>query len=59
VSPRVQPRWAVHRAAAFMRTHAGTPITLDGIAAASGVSGRALQYGFRRYRTLHGWPARR
>ncbi len=47
------PGWvapaAVRRAAVFIEAHASQPVTLDQIAAASGVTGRALQYGFRRY----------
>ena len=45
---RVPPA-AVRRAAAFIDAHAGQPITLAGIAAAAGVTGRALQYAFRRH----------
>ncbi|WP_116952895.1 AraC family transcriptional regulator [Jiangella endophytica] len=44
----VAPR-AVRRAAAYIETHAGTPITLTDIAAASGVGARALQYAFARH----------
>jgi transcriptional regulator GlxA family with amidase domain len=40
---------AVRRAAAFIHAHADQPLTLGEIAAAAGVSGRALQYSFRRY----------
>jgi AraC-like DNA-binding protein len=47
------PGWvtpaAVRRAAAFIEAHVGQPVTLDQIAAAAGVTGRALQYGFRRH----------
>ena len=45
---RVPPA-AVRRAAAFIDAHAGQPITLADIAAAAGVTGRALQYAFRRH----------
>ena len=43
------PPAAVRRAAAFIDAHAGQPITLAGIAAAAGATGRALQYAFRRH----------
>ena len=47
------PGWvapaAARRAAVFIESHAGQPITLDQIAAAAGVTGRALQYAFRRH----------
>jgi len=47
------PEWvapaAVRRAIAFIESHAGQPVTLDQIAAAAGVTGRALQYAFRRH----------
>lgn len=47
------PEWvapaAARRAAAFLEAHADEPVTLDEIAAAAGVTGRALQYAFRRY----------
>ncbi len=47
------PGWvapsAVHRAAAFIQTHADQPVTPDEIAAAAGVGGRALQHAFRRH----------
>ena len=43
------PLAAVRRAAAYIDAHAQHPITLDEIAAAAGVAGRALQYAFRRY----------
>jgi AraC-like DNA-binding protein len=47
------PGWvapaAVRRAVAFIEAGAGQPVTLDQIAAAAGVTGRALQYTFRRY----------
>jgi AraC-like DNA-binding protein len=46
------PGWvapaAVRRAAAFIEAHADQPLTMDQIAAAAGVTGRALQYAFRR-----------
>jgi AraC-like DNA-binding protein len=52
--PYVQgPGWvppaAVHRATAFMEASAAQPITLGDIAGHAGVTGRALQYAFRRY----------
>lgn len=40
----------VHRAEAFMAAHAGDDLTLGDIAAASGVSARALHRGFRSFR---------
>jgi AraC-like DNA-binding protein len=40
---------AIRRAVAFIDAHAADPITLDQIAAAAGLSGRALQAGFRRH----------
>ena len=47
------PGWvapaAARRAAVFIESHAGQPVTLDQIAAAAGVTGRALQYAFRRH----------
>jgi AraC-like DNA-binding protein len=43
------PPAAVRRAAAFINAHPHQPITLDDIAAAAGVTGRALQYAFRRH----------
>lgn len=47
------PGWvapaAARRAAAFMHTHAELPITLEQIAAAAGVGGRALRHAFRRH----------
>jgi AraC-like DNA-binding protein len=47
------PGWVapatVRRAAAFIQSHADQPVTLDQIAAAAGVSARALQYAFRRH----------
>jgi AraC-like DNA-binding protein len=39
----------VHRAQAFIRDRAGTPISLAEIAQAAGASPRALQAGFRRF----------
>ncbi|MEU4236019.1 AraC family transcriptional regulator [Actinoplanes sp. NPDC026619] len=53
VSYRPGPGWvapaAVRRAAAFLHAHADQAITLAQIAEAAGVSGRALQYAFRRH----------
>ena len=43
------PPATVRRATDFMQSHAGQPLTLEQIAAAAGVTGRALQYAFRRY----------
>jgi AraC-like DNA-binding protein len=43
------PPAAVRRAAAFIEAHADHPVALAEIAAAAGVTGRALQYAFRRY----------
>jgi AraC-like DNA-binding protein len=47
------PGWvpppAVRRAAAFIEAHADQPLTLADIAAAAGVTGRALQSAFRRH----------
>jgi AraC-like DNA-binding protein len=43
------PPAAVRRAAAFIEAHADQPVTLADIAAAAGVTGRALQSAFRRY----------
>lgn len=43
------PPAAVRRAAAFIDAHAGQPVTVTEIAAAAGVTARALQYAFRRY----------
>ena len=47
------PGWVapatVRRAAAFIQSHADQPVTVDQIAAAAGVSARALQYAFRRH----------
>jgi AraC-like DNA-binding protein len=45
---RVPPA-AVRRAAAFIDAHADQPVTLADIAAAAGVTGRALQYAFHRH----------
>jgi transcriptional regulator GlxA family with amidase domain len=47
--PGWAPSSAVRRAAAFIDAHASQPITLADIAAAAGVTGRALQYAFRRH----------
>jgi AraC-like DNA-binding protein len=47
------PGWvapaAARRAVAFIETHAGQSVSLDEIADAAGVTGRALQYAFRRH----------
>jgi AraC-like DNA-binding protein len=47
------PAWAppvsVRRAAEFIQAHADQPVTMTGVAAAAGVSARALQYAFRRH----------
>jgi AraC-like DNA-binding protein len=43
------PSAAVHRAAAFIDEHASQPVTVAQIAAAAGVTPRALQYAFRRH----------
>jgi AraC-like DNA-binding protein len=43
------PPAAVRRAAVFIDAHADQPITLAQIAAAAGVTGRALRYAFRRH----------
>jgi len=43
------PSAAVRRAAAFIEAHADQSLTLADIAAAAGVTGRALQSAFRRY----------
>jgi AraC-like DNA-binding protein len=40
---------ALGRAIAFIETHASTPITIDDIARAAGVTPRALQYAFARH----------
>jgi AraC-like DNA-binding protein len=45
---RVPPA-AVRHAAAFIDAHADQPVTLADIAAAAGVTGRALQYAFHRH----------
>jgi AraC-like DNA-binding protein len=47
--PGQVPPAAVRRAAAYIDAHAGRPVTLDEIAVAAGVTGRALQYAFRRH----------
>ncbi|WP_432076520.1 helix-turn-helix domain-containing protein [Streptomyces wuyuanensis] len=39
----------LRRAAAYIDAHAEGPVALSGIAAAAGVSARALQYGFHRH----------
>lgn len=53
VSYQPGPGWVAPRsvrlAAGFIEARADQPVTLDQIAAAAGVSGRALQYAFRRY----------
>jgi transcriptional regulator GlxA family with amidase domain len=43
------PPATVRRAAAFIEAHAGQPVTVAEIAAAAGVTARALQYTFPRY----------
>ena len=47
------PGWVtpavVRRAAAFMQSHAGQPLTVDQIAATAGISTRALRAAFRRH----------
>ena len=43
------PPATVRRALDFMQAHASQPLTLEQVAAAAGVTGRALQYAFRRY----------
>jgi len=43
------PPAAVRRAAAFIEARADRPVTLTEIAGAAGVTGRALQYAFRRH----------
>jgi AraC-like DNA-binding protein len=40
---------AVRRAAAFMDSHAGQPVTVTDVAAVAGTTARALQYAFRRH----------
>jgi AraC-like DNA-binding protein len=47
--PGWAPPAAVRRAAAFIEAHPERPLTLADIAAAAGVTGRALQPAFRRY----------
>lgn len=47
--PGWAPPAAVHRAAEFMEAHAGQPVTTAQIAAAAGVTPRALQDAFRRH----------
>jgi AraC-like DNA-binding protein len=47
--PRWVPTAAVRRAAAFIDAHAGQPVTLAQIAAAAGVTDRALRHAFRRH----------
>ncbi len=47
--PGWAPPAAVRRAAAFIEAHPERPLTLADIAAAAGVTGRALQSAFRRY----------
>src|SRR5690349_6977817 len=47
--PGWAPSSAARRAAEFIETHAGQPLTLSEIATASGVTARALQYAFRRH----------
>lgn len=42
------PPATVRRAASFIEAYANEPVTLDQIAAMAGVTGRALQYAFRR-----------
>jgi AraC-like DNA-binding protein len=53
VSYQPGPGWAapvtVRRAAGYIEAHADQPVTLDQVAAAAGVTGRALQYAFRRH----------
>ena len=41
------PSATVRRAAAFIDDHAGQPVTMPEVAAAAGVTARALQYAFR------------
>ena len=45
---RVPPA-TVRRAAAFIDDHAGQPVTMPEVAAAAGVTARALQYAFRSH----------
>jgi AraC-like DNA-binding protein len=47
--PEWVPPAALHRAATFIDAHAGQPVTLAQIAAAAGVTGRALRHAFRRH----------
>ena len=47
--PGPVPPATVRRAAAFIDAHAGQPVTVAEIAAAAGVTARALQYAFRRH----------
>lgn len=48
-SPGWLPPATVRRATDFMQARADRPLTLGEVAAAAGVTGRALQYAFRRY----------
>jgi AraC-like DNA-binding protein len=50
--PSWVPPAAVRRAAAFIEAHPDQPVTLADIAAVAGVTGRALQYAFRRHYQL-------
>ena len=43
------PTAPARRAAAFIEAHADQPVTMAEIAAAAGVTARALQYAFRRH----------
>lgn len=47
--PELAPR-LVRQAEDYMRAHLDQPLALDDVAAAVGVSARALQYAFRRFR---------
>jgi AraC-like DNA-binding protein len=47
--PGYVPPVTVRRAVAFVDAHAGQPVTVTEIAAAAGVTPRALQYAFRRH----------
>jgi len=47
--PGWMPPATVRRAAAFIEARAGQPVTLADIAEQAGVTGRALQYAFRRH----------
>ena len=53
VSCQRGPGWTgpgpVRRAAAFIQAHAAEPVTLEQIAAAAGVSARAVEYAFRSH----------